>query len=37
MAEREAIRPDGKVGPVQKLYAVYRISIVLKFLMKPID
>ena len=24
MAEREAIRPDGKVGLVQKLYAVYK-------------
>ena len=24
MAEREAIRPDGKVGQVQKLYAVYK-------------
>ena len=24
MAEREAIRPDGKIGLVQKLYAVYK-------------
>lgn len=24
MAEREAIRPDGKVGLIQKLYAVYK-------------
>ena len=24
MAEREAIRPDGKVSLVQKLYAVYK-------------
>ena len=24
MTEREAIRPDGKIGLVQKLYAVYR-------------